>query len=102
VEQRISNFEQSLLCQKWRAPIMKNCPDSEQIAAYLEHQLSPSEDKQIKDHLIKCQACRNLVGRVVKNESVVKGPIISRKLDTLPTGQNPTRNFSREKKFSFN
>jgi hypothetical protein len=59
---------------------MNKCPDPEQLAAYLEQQVSTSESQHLMAHFLECQICRKLIARVIKSESVVPGPSTFNKL----------------------
>ncbi len=41
------------------------CPDAEQLAAYIDGALSPSERTTIEMHLLQCADCRDVVGGAV-------------------------------------
>jgi hypothetical protein len=58
---------------------MKDCPDTEQLAVYLEHKLSPEETARYEAHFVECRICRKIVASVIKSESVIADPVISRK-----------------------
>ncbi len=47
---------------------------SEDIAAYVEHQVSEQEREHVIAHLADCVACRRLVARVVSSRKQVHDP----------------------------
>jgi hypothetical protein len=55
---------------------MKDCPDTEQLAVYLEHKLSPAERARFEAHFVACRICRKIVACVLKSEAVIPDPVI--------------------------
>jgi hypothetical protein len=44
-----------------------NCPDENVFAAYLEKSLQGKEKEQVKNHLLKCDYCLDMVADYVKD-----------------------------------
>lgn len=59
---------------------MKDCPDIDQLTRYLEHKVSPDDMARLEAHFIECRICRKVIARVIKSESVIPDPEISRKI----------------------
>mgnify|MGYP001607286982 FL=1 len=53
-----------------------NCPDEETLACFLEDRLPSQESQQLKDHIITCEQCQEIIrlvsaGATEKNEPVL-------------------------------
>ena len=52
--------------------MLKQCPDIEKLAAYLDGDRAREEKSLVEAHLVDCDACRKTVSLSVKSESAVQ------------------------------
>jgi hypothetical protein len=50
------------------------CPELELLAAYLEHNLTASQVKEVEGHLVECRLCRETVVGVFKSQKLLADP----------------------------
>lgn len=52
----------------------KDCPEIEEIAAYVDRALRPGQQRKMEKHLVDCRTCRQMVMLIVKSKAVVPDP----------------------------
>jgi hypothetical protein len=52
------------------------CPELEMLAAYLEHNLTANQIREIEGHLVACRRCRKTVINIFNSEKFVVDPIL--------------------------
>ena len=50
------------------------CPQSQELAAYIDRGLSATKRSEIESHLLHCRRCREVIAFVLESQSAVPDP----------------------------
>lgn len=83
----------SIVYKTWNKKLRhrdQNCPDEETFACFFEGRLSKEEDQRLKDHLIGCDKCLELIMAVSQKAEELSLPedLISRAKNMIAQQQN--------------